>query len=142
TGYDTLEGLIESAINADQGVFRAAASAGASALSPLAGVVIAGSLLMALCCAWGISRRLAEYRQAPFAARERAGRKPHNESTTENVIAARGGSVAGEPQAQLGGPLSGLAPGSRVAGYVLERLVGVGGMAARSEEHTSELPSR
>jgi serine/threonine protein kinase len=38
--------------------------------------------------------------------------------------------VAGESQAQLGGPLSGLAPGSRVAGYVLERLIGVGGMAA------------
>ena len=31
---------------------------------------------------------------------------------------------------QPGGPLTGLAPGSRVAGYVLERLVGVGGMAA------------
>jgi serine/threonine protein kinase len=31
---------------------------------------------------------------------------------------------------QLGGPLTGLAPGSRVAGYVLEELVGVGGMAA------------
>src|ERR1700760_3274298 len=29
-----------------------------------------------------------------------------------------------------GGPLTGLAPGSRVAGYLLERLVGVGGMAA------------
>ena len=29
-----------------------------------------------------------------------------------------------------GGPLTGLAPGFRVAGYVLERLVGVGGMAA------------
>src|ERR1700760_4741330 len=29
-----------------------------------------------------------------------------------------------------GGPLTGLAPGSWVAGYVLERLVGVGGMAA------------
>jgi serine/threonine-protein kinase len=29
-----------------------------------------------------------------------------------------------------GGPLTGLTPGSRVAGYVLERLVGVGGMAA------------
>src|SRR5215467_4470784 len=29
-----------------------------------------------------------------------------------------------------GGPLTGLAPGARVAGYVLERLVGVGGMAA------------
>ena len=62
TGYDTLEGRIEAAINADQGVFKAAASAGADALSPLAWVVIAGSLLMALCCAWAISRRLAEYR--------------------------------------------------------------------------------
>ena len=29
-----------------------------------------------------------------------------------------------------GGPLTGLAPGASVAGYVLERLVGVGGMAA------------
>jgi serine/threonine protein kinase len=38
--------------------------------------------------------------------------------------------VAGESRAQPGGPLSGLVPGSRVAGYVLERLVGVGGMAA------------
>ena len=62
TGYDTLEARIGSAINVDQGVFQAAASAGASALSPLAAVVIAGSLLMALSCAWAISRRLAEYR--------------------------------------------------------------------------------
>ena len=62
TGYDTLEARIGAAINTDQGVFQAAACAGAGALSPLAGVVIAGSLLMALCCAWGISRRLAEYR--------------------------------------------------------------------------------
>jgi hypothetical protein len=62
TGYDTLEGRIEAAINADQGVFQAAASAGASALSPLTWVVIACSLLMALCCAWAVSRRLAEYR--------------------------------------------------------------------------------
>jgi hypothetical protein len=62
TGYDTLEGRIEAAVNADQGVFQVAASAGAEALSPLAAVVIAGSLLMALCSAWGISRRLAEYR--------------------------------------------------------------------------------
>ena len=38
--------------------------------------------------------------------------------------------MAGESPARLGGPLSGLAPGSRVAGYLLERLVGVGGMAA------------
>jgi hypothetical protein len=62
TGYDTLEGRIGAAINVDQGVFQAAASAGADALSPLAGVVIACSVLMALCCAWAVSRRLAEYR--------------------------------------------------------------------------------
>ena len=39
---------ISQAIGADQGVFQSAASAGASALSPLAGVVIAASVLMAL----------------------------------------------------------------------------------------------
>lgn len=38
--------------------------------------------------------------------------------------------MAGEPPVQPGGPLAGLVPGSRVAGYLLERLVGVGGMAA------------
>ncbi|HEX9040970.1 MAG TPA: FHA domain-containing serine/threonine-protein kinase [Trebonia sp.] len=38
--------------------------------------------------------------------------------------------MAGESPAQLSGPLSGLAPGSRVGGYLLERLIGVGGMAA------------
>ena len=38
--------------------------------------------------------------------------------------------MAGESPAQLSGPLTGLAPGTRVAGYLLERLVGVGGMAA------------
>src|SRR5689334_11453388 len=41
-----------------------------------------------------------------------------------------GGVVAGDSPAQLGGPLTGLAAGSRVAGYLLEKLVGVGGMAA------------
>jgi serine/threonine protein kinase len=34
------------------------------------------------------------------------------------------------PVMRPGGPLTGLAPGSRVGGYLLERLVGVGGMAA------------
>jgi serine/threonine-protein kinase len=38
--------------------------------------------------------------------------------------------VAGDSPAQLGGLLTGLAPGSRVAGYLLEKLAGVGGMAA------------
>lgn len=36
----------------------------------------------------------------------------------------------GTPVVQPNGPLTGLAPGARVAGYLLERLVGVGGMAA------------
>jgi serine/threonine-protein kinase len=38
--------------------------------------------------------------------------------------------VAGESPAQLGGLLTALSPGARVGGYVLEQLVGVGGMAA------------
>src|SRR6266581_3227259 len=38
--------------------------------------------------------------------------------------------VAADSPAQLGGLLTGLAPGSRVAGYLLEMLVGVGGTAA------------
>jgi serine/threonine protein kinase len=38
--------------------------------------------------------------------------------------------VAGDSPAQLGGLLTGLSPGSRVGGYLLERLIGVGGMAA------------
>src|ERR1700722_15743072 len=37
---------------------------------------------------------------------------------------------SGTPVMRPGGPLTGLAPGFRVAGYVLERLVGVGGMVA------------
>ena len=38
--------------------------------------------------------------------------------------------VAGDSPEQPGGLLTGLVPGSRVAGYLLERLVGVGGAAA------------
>jgi serine/threonine protein kinase len=38
--------------------------------------------------------------------------------------------VAGDSPEQLSGLLTGLAPGARVAGYRLEKLVGVGGMAA------------
>ena len=38
--------------------------------------------------------------------------------------------MAEDSPAQPGGPLAGLTAGSRVAGYLLEKLVGVGGMAA------------
>ena len=42
----------------------------------------------------------------------------------------RGDGRASTPVRRPGGPLTGLVPGTRVAGYLLERLVGVGGMAA------------
>ncbi|MGH3294387.1 MAG: hypothetical protein ACRDP7_21535, partial [Trebonia sp.] len=61
-GYTALESDLTRAIAADQAVFESAATDGANALDPLAGVVIASSVLMALGCAWGVSRRLAEYR--------------------------------------------------------------------------------
>jgi hypothetical protein len=61
-GYAALEADINTAIASDQAVFRSAATAGADALHPLAPVVIVASLLMVLGCAWGFSRRLAEYR--------------------------------------------------------------------------------
>ena len=62
TGYNALEGDFSHAITADQQVFASSASAGASALDPLTGVVVAAALLMAAGCAWAVSRRLAEYR--------------------------------------------------------------------------------
>jgi hypothetical protein len=61
-GYNALETDLSRAIAADQAVFESAASDGAHALDPLAGVVIAAAVLMAAGCAWAISRRLAEYR--------------------------------------------------------------------------------
>jgi hypothetical protein len=62
TEYTALEKDLTKAIAADQVVFDSAATAGANALDPLEGVVIAASLLMAVGCGWAVSRRLAEYR--------------------------------------------------------------------------------
>jgi len=61
-GYATLEQNIQEANKSDQQVFTSAATSGAHTLDPLAGVVIAAAILMALASAWGITRRLAEYR--------------------------------------------------------------------------------
>jgi hypothetical protein len=61
-GYDALESGITAAIGDDQSVFQSSASSGSSALSDLEAVVIAAAVLMALSCAWGLNRRLAEYR--------------------------------------------------------------------------------
>jgi serine/threonine protein kinase len=62
-----------------------------------------------------------------------SGESPAQQSP-EGAIPCTGRPVpdgrAATPVTRPGGPLTGLAPGVRVAGYVLERLVGVGGMAA------------
>jgi hypothetical protein len=61
-GYTQLESDISRAIADDLGTFQSSATAGASAFGPLESIVIAAALLMAGGCAWGLSRRLGEYR--------------------------------------------------------------------------------
>jgi hypothetical protein len=60
--YNVLEPDITRAIGDDRSDFRSAVSKGSGALSPLEPVVLVAALLMALCCGWGLWRRLAEYR--------------------------------------------------------------------------------
>jgi hypothetical protein len=61
-GYNQVNDSISNAIGAAQQTFTSKASAGASAFGPLEAVVIVACLLMAAASAWGLSRRLAEYR--------------------------------------------------------------------------------
>ena len=61
-GFTALVDHLRQGIRADQAVFTVNAASGSGAFGGLdAGVVIA-ALLMAAGCAWGLSRRLAEYR--------------------------------------------------------------------------------
>ena len=60
--YNVLEPEITQAIADDQTDLRSAVGQGSNALSPLEPLVITAGLLMALACAWGLWRRLAEYR--------------------------------------------------------------------------------
>ncbi len=60
--FARLDGDLTGAIRADQASFRSAALAGRDALTGLQAGMISLCLLMAAGCAWGISRRLAEYR--------------------------------------------------------------------------------
>ena len=62
TGFARVEADLSRAINADHAVFHASAIAGRDAYAGLDVVVIAAAVLMAAGCAWGLSRRLAEYR--------------------------------------------------------------------------------
>jgi hypothetical protein len=61
-GFRRLELNLNQAIAADQVVFSSDATAGAGAFGGLEAGIIAASLLMAAGCAWGLTRRLAEYR--------------------------------------------------------------------------------
>jgi hypothetical protein len=62
TGYATVQDGIKRALAAALGTFNSAASSGASAYGQLEALIIIASLLMAGASAWGLSRRLAEYR--------------------------------------------------------------------------------
>jgi hypothetical protein len=65
TGFSSFTGLESSlgrAITTDQNVFSTNAARGSSAYGGLEAAMIIAALLMAAGCAWGLSRRLAEYR--------------------------------------------------------------------------------
>lgn len=61
-GFRKLETDLGQAISADQVVFASSANAGAGAFTGLEVGVIAAAVLMAAGSAWGLSRRIAEYR--------------------------------------------------------------------------------
>jgi hypothetical protein len=60
--FSRLSADLDSAIASDQAVFDSTARSALSAYTGLEVVVIAAALLMAAACAWGLSRRIAEYR--------------------------------------------------------------------------------
>jgi len=62
TLFGQLETNLEAAIHADQAVFASNAAAGADAFTGLEAGIIVLALVMAVGCAWGLTRRLAEYR--------------------------------------------------------------------------------
>ncbi len=61
-GFARVEADESQAITADDAVFRTGATAGRDAFAGLDVVIAAAALLMAAGSAWGLSRRLAEYR--------------------------------------------------------------------------------
>jgi hypothetical protein len=60
--FARLSGDLTSAITSDQAVFNSTARSATTAYTALEPGVIVAALLMAAACAWGLSRRLAEYR--------------------------------------------------------------------------------
>ena len=61
-GFARVESDLSRAINADHAVFHSNATAGRNAFTGLDVVIVLAAVLMAAGCAWGLSRRLAEYR--------------------------------------------------------------------------------
>jgi hypothetical protein len=61
-GFARVEADLSRAIAADHAIFQSSATAGRDAFAGLDVVIIVAALLMAAGCAWGLSRRLAEYR--------------------------------------------------------------------------------
>ena len=61
-GFARVEDDLSRAIDADHAVFHSGATAGRNAFTGLDVVIILAAVLMAAGCAWGLSRRLAEYR--------------------------------------------------------------------------------
>jgi hypothetical protein len=61
-GFNKLEADLSRAITADQVAFQSSASAGAGTFDGLEAGVLIAALLMAAGCAWGLNRRLEEYR--------------------------------------------------------------------------------
>jgi hypothetical protein len=62
TLFGTLEGDLNAAIASNQAVFTSNAAAGQSAFTGLEAGIVVLAVGMAVGCAWGLSRRLAEYR--------------------------------------------------------------------------------
>ena len=60
--FTALSAALSQGINASQAVFASSARSGRDAFTGLTAGVIAASLVMAVGCAWGLNRRLAEYR--------------------------------------------------------------------------------
>ena len=60
--FALLSGALSRGINADQAVFATRARQGRDAFTALAAGMVVAALLMTVGCAWGLSRRLAEYR--------------------------------------------------------------------------------
>ena len=62
SAFDAVQADLTAGIKTDQRAFTASANAGDQALGGLTVEIIAAAVIMTIACAWGLTRRLAEYR--------------------------------------------------------------------------------